>query len=100
MVRIKVMALLVTTTVVIPLIVWDIFGPVQVQPQRTVLNFHMQFTAVYYSLVYGDAFLIPLDKCNLDVWAYYDFMKMTYRSGLSIGDTRYKHKHACSQNGY
>lgn len=40
----------------------------------------MQFIAVYYAMVYGDTFLIPLNKSNLDVGAYNDFMKMTNRT--------------------
>jgi hypothetical protein len=58
----------------------------------------MQFIAVHYTMVDGDAFLIPLDKSNLDVGTYDDLMKMTNRTCLAIRGA--SEKHACSQNGY
>ena len=49
-------------------------------------------------MVYGDAFQIPLDKRNLDVWAHDDLMKMTHRTRLAMSHA--SEKNANRQNGY
>jgi hypothetical protein len=84
MVRIEVMILLVTIVIMMLLIMWEIFGPIQVQPQGATVHFHMQFTAVYDTVVYGDAFPIPLNKGYLDIWTYYDFMKTINKACLGM----------------
>jgi hypothetical protein len=76
MVGIEGMALPVVISVKCLGIGGEILGAFQVQSQGSALYFDMQFIAVYYDLVDGDALFVPLDKCDLYIWADDDFMKM------------------------
>ncbi len=70
----------------------DVPGPVQVKPQRAVINLHMQLIAVYYNAIYCDTLLISLHKSGLDIWTYDDFMKSINRTCLGMAGKTQKNE--------
>jgi hypothetical protein len=86
MIRVKVMSLPIIT--IMPIIMRDLLGSLQIQSKRAMFHFRVKLTGVYYGAVDGHALRIPLDKGCLDIGAHHDLMKMANGTALGTDRTR------------